>query len=269
MSAQVRLHASHDEQLQTDVMRFMAIIAFCLMAVLALVKASPSSLTPVSVQEPVSESAAEQAIPADIPEPVVVVEPVPEQAIKPLEEVLEEPIEVSVEEVREAPIEELIEEPTETPAIEPPMSVVAPESSMADPIPAEEIIQEAEADEAGLSLRFASDKDFLRLLARGSMSLFAFERGATGTRVYELDSNYAFRSVKHPPRQVYEVMSETIPGLITSRTRLEPAGVSLAHTTWGVTFPRATEEAIVANVERHASGTLIINRYGEVRHEAP
>ena len=69
--------------LQTDVMRFMAILAICLVVIFALVQSIP--LTPVQTvvvePEPVAEPAAEP-IPQPAPEPVPAPEPAPEPVVE-------------------------------------------------------------------------------------------------------------------------------------------------------------------------------------------
>jgi hypothetical protein len=60
-------YASDSESLQADVMRFMAIIAFCLIAVLALVRDAEPPLAPVA-GEPVEVSAPDPT-PASAPDP--------------------------------------------------------------------------------------------------------------------------------------------------------------------------------------------------------
>jgi len=66
--------------LQTDVMRFMAILAICLVAIFALVQSIPLNSAPVEpVAEPVPDIVAEP-VPAPVPEPVPEPEPPPTPA---------------------------------------------------------------------------------------------------------------------------------------------------------------------------------------------
>ena len=120
--------------LQTDIMRFMAILALCLVAIFALVQSMPLLPTPV---EP---KAAPDPMPRAIPEPA----PMPE----PIEEPVEVPIEVPPPEpaAREV-IETVVETVTQTP-------VEAP-------------------TEEGFTLRFESDLALTRLVARNEVGLYA------------------------------------------------------------------------------------------------
>ena len=90
--------------LQTDVMRFMAILAICLVVIFALVQSIP--LTPV--QTVVVE-------PEPIPEPEPVAEPVAEPIAEPIPEPVPEPL------------------PEPAPVVEAPAPVVAPPPPVAEP----------------------------------------------------------------------------------------------------------------------------------------
>jgi hypothetical protein len=70
-------HAADGDGLQTDVMRFMAIIAFCLIAVLALVKNAEPAVDPrpaPSVQQPVGMAQASELAAPEV-EPRAAVRP--------------------------------------------------------------------------------------------------------------------------------------------------------------------------------------------------
>ncbi|MDP6377937.1 MAG: hypothetical protein QF515_10730 [Pseudomonadales bacterium] len=221
----------HEDQLQTDVMRFMAIIAFCLMAVLALVKAAPYEPTPPA--------------PATAPEPEVEL-PLPDTRASILE-VHTQPDTVTEPQVEEPParIASTVEQPV--------ARVQPTEHPAPDPAPPEPDVR----DEQGLSLRFASDRDFLRLLSKGDMSLFAFD----AQRVLTLDPDYRFVPAE-APHQVYEVLFATIPDAIKRRAPSDPA------LSWGVVLPRHTTRIIREYVDEGLTGDLSINRFGEVRYVA-
>ncbi|TVS14474.1 MAG: hypothetical protein EA417_15205 [Gammaproteobacteria bacterium] len=127
---------AEDDGLQTDVMRFMAIIAFCLVAILALVRqvepeaaSDDSAMSTVSFPpEPEPVTREPRTLPT-IPDPVTEPkpEPVPERSRESL-------------------------------------------SIAANPTAAEP----DDTSEEGLVLRFASDSDFLRLVNSGRLEVFAF-----------------------------------------------------------------------------------------------
>lgn len=224
------------EALQADVMRFLAIVAFCLIAILALVRnaapapdpTAPVTAAPVTappVAPPVSEPEIVMPEPAPVPAPAAVTQsplPVPQ-------------------------------EPVAEPA-------AAPDGSEA---PAPEVAEAAEAvsaepADAGLSLRFASDRDFLRLVNRGTISLFAFN----GREVLRLGTDLRFQSVA-APGQVHELMPRTIPATLDS---VLAGGRNVADYRWGVVLPERLTRAIRRYLDDGAVGELVIDRFGEVRH---
>jgi len=72
--------------LQTDVMRFMAILSLCLVAIFALVQSVPVAPPATPVPEPVPETRAEpapEAVPEAVPEPQVVEAPKPVTLTRP------------------------------------------------------------------------------------------------------------------------------------------------------------------------------------------
>jgi len=222
-------YANDGESLQADVMRFMAIIAFCLIAVLALVRSVEPAIPPVpAAPQPEPVPAAPQ------PEPVATA-PVPQTRPEPLDEPA----------------------PVSTPAPQPvtarvPVSQIAVQTQKIPP-------------DKGLSLRFASDGDFLRLVTRGEIQVFAYQTGARGHAVFGLDRNFEFLSTS-APGQVYELLPQTIPNLIAvALDRATPE----AHTySWGIRIPKALEGKIRKYIDRQVHGELVIDRYGEVHHVA-
>ena len=209
-----QLHANTDnESLQTDVMRFMAIIAFCLIAILTLVKNVDA---PPPVIEPV----------AKVPEPPVAE---PERIVEPNPAVFAPSPPVPVKPVA-------ADEPT-----------VGPSSPAA-----------RQKDE-GLSLRFASEGDFLRLISRGDVTVFAYRDDT----VWALSRDYVFRNSR-APKQIYELESNTIPRLVSEAFLRNHASPS--NFTWGVSLPRRIESQIQSYIQRVGNGVLLIDRFGEVRH---
>ena len=246
------------ESLQADVMRFMAIIAFCLIAILALVRnveapaqtptvvpeASPSahldSLPPVAAIPPTPRELPEEA-PAPIAEAPQPMSPVPQPA--PLRDIEPTPL-PTIEPVRATP------PPTRT-------APTAPEQVVESPPPPEA----PEPDDEGMSLRFASDGDFLRLLAKSEIELFAVDRAAH--RSLRLSEGFAFAEAS-APGQIYELMPETIPALVVDALPA-PSDVASAFT-WGVKLPPRIASRIRDFVASESSGVLVIDRFAEVRH---
>lgn len=229
-------HAGVGESLQADVMRFMAIIAFCLIAILALVRgAQPPQ--PVPLPEPVQKSEPEQK-PVQKPEPAVS-EPdaAPPASAAPAPQDVPRPIEMT-----EAPAGKAAAEPI--PPVEPPASTMPAPS----PQPAQQ----------GLSLRFASDQDFLRLVTRGEVRVFAFGGG----EVLELIPG-AGLSAAHAPARLHELEPDTVPAAMrrTLQQSRQPDGWR-----WGVMLPARIQQRLEQYLQQGATGALVIDRFGEVRH---
>ncbi len=270
--------AADGESLQADVMRFMAIIAFCLIAILALVRnaeppaaqstsEAPATGADVDAAQAVSDQPVELALaptpapPADpvMATPLPVFEPsprperlvrVPPRAPKAAEPPSPEP--VHAEPVHAEPVQaETVETPVETK----PKSA-APNRAEPEPV------QPERATERGLSLRFASDRDFMRLITKGEIQVYAFQ---AGERVLGLAKNYEFAQAPAPGR-LYELLPETIPRMVMAA--LERATRDADGFAWGIRLPADLEAKIRAYVDRDSVGELIIDRYGEVHHRA-
>ncbi|MEM8765888.1 MAG: hypothetical protein AAGE43_00470 [Pseudomonadota bacterium] len=268
------------ESLQADVMRFMAIIAFCLIAILALVK---------NTEAPTEEQASLEA-PDTAPHAPVL----PEQAATPIEEPQEpvqqtpteapvEPVPAPVAEVAPLPMPKPVLEATPavaaatptttierpvvepTPAPEPRQPALAPSSptaSTVDATPAEPPAAESsESEEEGLVLRFASDGDFMRLIARGDITVYAFQE----RDVLSLNESYRFFETSSPG-QVYELLLPSIPGLVVDALRQERSNINGYR--WGIALPRHISNQIERHLNRVSRGELVIDRFGDVRHVA-
>ena len=249
------------ESLQADVMRFMAIIAFCLIAILALVKhAEPPQTKASAPVEPEPEMPKEQ--PGQTlawAEP----EPAPPVYEKPTPEPVEEPP-VAIEspepepELEPEPIPAATPEPEAVPQSTPP---VIAEQPPREPTQAPDQSAPAEPEEEGLILRFASDGDFLRLIARGDIRVYAFQE----TDVLTLSESYRFLDTQSPG-QVYELLPPSIPGLIVDA--LKQARTNIDGYRWGIALPGHISNQIEQHLGRVTRGQLVIDRYGDVHHVA-
>ncbi len=247
------------ESLQADVMRFMAIIAFCLIAILALVKHAEPPQTPTETtaeattpSEPVRQESVqpepvrpERVHPERVhPEPVIAPELTPSDP---------EPVALAASppapapETEPEPIPAAAAAPIETPAPSPAID--------AAPAPA------AEPEEEGLILRFASDGDFLRLIARGDIRVYAFQ----DSDVLTLSETYRFLDTESPG-QVYELLPPSIPGLVVDA--LKQARPSIDGYRWGIALPGRISNQIERHLGQVTQGQLVIDRYGDVRHVA-
>ncbi len=249
------------DSLQADVMRFMAIIAFCLIAILALVRSVEPE--PVAQQDP---APVDKATNAPLTEPVPEPDQAPAALAAPPGPVNRRPLPTAQPRVVvAAPAAPDSIDPAPDPARPAEVVRVAPRQPepvaplLSAPAPRPESEPGAtKASREGLSLRFASDQDFLRLVNRGAIRVFAFnEQG-----VLSLESDFTFQPAAAPGR-VHELLPETIPALMSGAlTRSQGA----AAYRWGIAMPERMARQIRAFVDGGASGELVIDRFGEVRH---
>ncbi len=232
------------ESLQADVMRFMAIIAFCLIAILALVKNIDDQVAMqevVAVVEPVDQS--------------VVVEKPQQKDVEPVvPDVVEPVVEAPVRKARPVPVEQYSERPvTATVA----RTVVEVKEAMAEKPP--EVKSESSEPEP-LALAFANESAFLSLIGSGAIQL-----------VVKQASGYVHMGadlVVNPgavPGNLYELYRSSVP---ESMLRLISAGrsdilfVSLGDAIDARLGKKLKDPDVIAN-----GGNLVISKNGEVNYE--
>jgi hypothetical protein len=241
--------------LQTDIMRFMAILALCLVAIFALVQSiplipeaptqSPVAAAPPPLQEaePVAEEPVEQ-------EPVVTPPPAAEEPAKavlltrpkwtstfvPQQRTLSPPVE-------KTPTAEDRPEPT---AVESPPPATPP------------------AEKKGFSLRFESDHALTRLVAAGKVGLYAIGDGRA-QRMTVSESRISFWDAS-TPNAFHEMETSTVPRPVIDA--LARSGINTAGIDWGVTLPGKLREQLDALMRDHSGGALVIGLDGELRLEA-
>ena len=248
---------SDDANLQADVMRFMAIVAFCLIAILAMVR---------NISPPSDAAQTAQLAQAQPPAPKPA-EPAPKQAQPaPVDDVVQPP-------PAQALVEPIDPPPTSSPApaLPPPETLAAtprpsntspatqpqPEQPVPSPVAANAAASPSDED-PGLTLRFSSQGDFLRLVAKGKVDVYAY-----GAETFlSMDKSYRFHE-SAPPKQVYELEPSGIP---------QPMQAALSDThaaqpfTWAVGLPPRVERQIQNYLRQQATGQLLINRFEQVRH---
>jgi hypothetical protein len=240
--------------LQTDVMRFMAILALCLVAIFALVQSIP--LTPAEPQpEPVAatpEPAPPKALPDKVPAPPPArpAPPQEEQAV-----VLTRP-----KWVPKYPVES-------TPVVETPVQIEEPVLSEATPAespPPVEPPPPAPPEKEGFTLRFASDAALTRAVATHRVGLYALEPSGA-KRMTVSESRISFWDAS-TPNAFHEMEATTVPVAVVralARTGTEPGGVA-----WGVTLPGKMSAQLDALMEQHRGGSLIIAASGDIHWES-
>ncbi len=241
MNSRAGYHGMDGESLQADVMRFMAIIAFCLIAILALVRnveapptppTTPLTTPPTLSRTPVTEAPELRDVP-QAPQTTRIFDPIeppaepnPLPTPKPLTSVPDKPVALA--------------------------DVVAPATSPPS-------VPQTEQAPEGLILRFVSDGDFLRLIAKGDVRVYAFQ----DRQVLLLGEDYLVHDAAAPGK-VYEVLPETIPGLIDSAlNKRTPDAQSF---TWAISLPQRIERQIQGYLASVTTGQLLINRFGKVDH---
>jgi hypothetical protein len=236
------------ETLQTDVMRFMAILGFCLMAILALVRNVDSLPGPAPTREAVR--------PVELPHPV-------DRRSQPAPEV-KAPAPARSEEKRSLePPQPKRSTPVQPPPLvkrEPPPAM--PPAPPPSPSVAVKPAPAAAAKQESLVLRFASDADFLKLVSNAAIEVYAYDTATA----FKLSPGLAFVSAARPPR-VHELLEETIPALVRealSRAARAERGSLL----WGVRLPADIESSIERHLAQQRTGVLLIDRNGSVRHVA-
>lgn len=216
--------------LQTDVMRFMAILSLCLVAIFALVQSMPMAPS----AEPV---------PAEVPDPVA--EPVIEEAqnaaplvIPPLA-ILELP--AQTRQAPEAtPVTEAVAEPIATPIATP--------------------IEEPD----GFILRFESDAALMRLVAANQVGVYAIE-DERARRMTVSESRISFWDAS-TPNSFHEMQVSTVPLPVVDA--LARTGADTDKISWGVTLPGKLMGQLDGLMQDHRGGSLVIGSNGDIRLEA-
>ena len=238
--ARYKNNEGFDEGLQTDVMRFMAIIAFCLIAIMRLVDNIEPDI--VSIPPPVAKVDAIERIPI---EPVGMavamnVETLVETALETFTKSAVQPIADAV-----APIEVI--SVTDRELDDSPETKVASQRSISDKPP--------------LGLRFASDESFISLIAASDIQLYARDGDQ-----YLMMTNRFTTEYKRPTGELYELMSTSVPQSVVALMEK-----ILKQPTYLVSLSSATkadlQRKLLKVTEDEASGTLVIHRDGHVSHE--
>jgi hypothetical protein len=230
--------------LQTDIMRFMAILALCLVAIFALVQSIPlvpeaPTQSPAAAAPPPTNIGDRQADPQP---PVRKEEPVMPKAEPAKVVQLTRPKWTSTFVAREDTTEDVAPEPETAPTPETP----------ADP-PRE-----------GFTLRFESDLALTRLVAAGKVGLYAIDDGRA-RRMTVSESRISFWDAS-APNSYHEMETSTVPRPVIDA--LARTGTDTTTVAWGVTLPGNLREQLDTLMRGNSGGALVIGRDGELRLEA-
>lgn len=238
--------------LQTDIMRFMAILSMCLLAIFALVQSIP--LAPVEeIPKPTEPTVVAtpdtvaKTVQAPVTAPAVAL-PQPERPV-----VLERP----------KPVPKFA--PASQPLVKEIPQAVAEKAAVAQtPPPAESAPVADPAQEVGFTLRFASDAALMRAVAAQHVGLYAIEQGRA-RRMTVSESRISFWDAS-TPQTFHEMEAGTVPQAVVEalgRSGAETSGVS-----WGVTLPGKMKTQLDTLLHAHRGGALIISADGNIHREA-
>lgn len=243
--------------LQTDIMRFMAILSLCLVAIFALVQsipltpAEPVPIEPMPVPEPVVEETIRLPEPP-VPEPVAVPEPEPvpvEKAVV-LTRPTWQPKYTPKTPVRAEPVVVARTQVETTPAVEQPT---------APPPPAP-----VEPEEEGFTLRFASDAALTRAVAAHQVGVYAIAADRA-RRMTVSESRISFWDAS-TPNTFHEMETTTVPAAVIDA--LVRTGTTTDGISWGVTLPGRMKSQLDSLMQEHRGGSLVIEATGNIRWAA-
>jgi hypothetical protein len=260
------VRTAHHRQLNTagleaDVMRFMAIIAFCLIAMMALVK----DVEPQIENEPDSNKHEQPEIPARAEASPV---PQPDPEVDPeLQPVLAKEITLPEVVVQKEPVSKPI--PHKSIAKVHPRSISSERQAAGEEQADEEPVEEQVAEEQTpqnpepepLTFRFESDKTFLHLISTNRLQLYAH----TTEGFLAMDDRFNIIESR-PSGELFEIMAQSIPPKIKSIfNRINTSPVYLVALP--VETRRDLNNFLGARGENSTSGVLIIHRNGRISHE--
>lgn len=255
--------------LQTDVMRFMAILALCLVAIFALVQ-SLQATPPVTAQtpspDPVPPSQVEGELADELTDALtdkltnaLTVEPPPHEPSS-----TRATVQTTVQTI--ARTDETVEPEPEAKPAEPPVVLRRPSVSRAqparrEPAPQNRPVAPSTPTREGFSLRFESDLALTRLVASGQIGLYAINDGRA-RRMSVRNSTVSFWDASTPGR-FHEMDAATVPRAVVES--LARSGADIAQTGWGVTLPGKLKRELDTILREHRGGELIIGADGTLR----
>ena len=216
--------------LQTDVMRFMAILSLCLVAIFALVQSIP--LAPNAEER----SAIRQVSESEIAETPVKQPPSPEPVVTPEREI----------------------------------KLTRPQPRKLAPPPAQEIASvetapvETDPPQEGFTLRFEDDLALTRLVARNEVGLYAiFPEKSLRMNINRGEMSFWPASM---PNEFHEMQASTVPiAIVDALQRSNDLGAQGLQ--WGVTIPPATASRLDQYLREASGGALVIDADGDLRLE--
>jgi len=241
--------------LQTDVMRFMAIISLCLVAIFALVQSMPVT-PPTPPNTPVAMTPAPEAPPESVPEPAVTIPKVEKPVVEKVEATVSLTRPKSMP--KHQPKAEQKNEPVATPVVveaPPPATPLAAASVAAAVVPVEE--------QQGFTLQFESDAALTRLVAAGQVGVYAID-ASSARRMTVSESRISFWDASLP-NSFHEMDVSTVPRPVIDA--LARSDTDLSGVSWGVTLPGKLKSQLDGLMQKQDGGSLLIGINGQIRLE--
>ena len=274
-----------DDQLQADVMRFMAIIGFCLVAIFAVVQSIPLLKPPAVAEKPVVEhrqlaelrrqlvqlTAQRQQATAEVADLTRQSQQL-QQAIADQERrLVKQRIELAVLQQRQATAAAVVSETPKSPprpaaveAVEPPPDKARLQETLREPQPAS--APEAPADAPGFSLTVVSDPVLLALLQQQRLTLYVLHNGQAR---HIAPAGGIFRVVDAAlPRRYHEMRRRTVPPVLRTLVSQYLPAAEPDSLVWALVLPGDMQRQLQRLMETHDSGQLIIGARGRIRHQA-
>jgi len=228
--------------LQTDVMRFMAILSLCLVAIFALVQSIPIAPTP-EAPPPVKQAVEIETVATPT-----------EQSTSPKREV------TAATEIRlTRPAAQKLPPREKQPMLQRPAAPAAHAAAIPEappPAPA--------ASKVGFTLRFEDDVALARLVARNEVGLYAiFPDSSFRLQVDRGQMNFRAAS---SPEQFHEMDASTVPQPVIDAFQ-RGNNRHDQGTQWGVTIPSSTTRQLDQYLRDSSGGELIIDADGDLRLE--
>lgn len=226
--------------LQTDVMRFMAILSLCLVAIFALVQSIPLSPAPVAEPKPEQHAA-----------------PVTNEPVRESDKAIElvRP-RIKRQEVRDDFVS--LSRPPPTPVSVKPKPAPAATASQPAPV-AEPPIQSPEPKETGFTLRFENDTALTRLVERQVVGFYAI--GTDNAFRMSIDGDAISFWQASIPGQFHEMDNATVPDSVLAAYRRSNGNSDIK---WGVTLPANMSRDLNEFLTAEAGGSLVIAANGDI-----
>jgi hypothetical protein len=235
--------------LQTDVMRFMAIISLCLVAIFALVQSIPLAPAPQDAEP--EKSIPAPPIAASAPGPIAT-----PSSKKKTQPVAEQAVEIRL--TRPAPARMLAR--NEPIALQRPKPTPKPQPASTPARDTQEAtVAETRQSPDGFTLSFETDDALTRLVARQVVGLYAISP-ETSQRMNISGGEISFWPASVPVKY-HEMDQSTVPDevIATYRKSNDISGVK-----WGVTLPADMSRELNAYLSNEKSGSLVIAGNGRI-----